>query len=227
MSENSRFGIGTAILIAVGLVIFGLVITSRVSSSKVDGTQAPTLVSMEESAQAMQQAGQVMQKHGQEMLDEAKRTGNTELEQHGQHWANDGKTLVENGDWMSANPTSAQSLHASPGELQSQGSWSELNSRAQAMIHDPSQIRGSVDVDALLANGETMLAEGRNMSDHGRVMAEEAGVMVERHNLQGQAASDLSGAAQTMRDVGTSLARNGQEMVDYAARLRRSLGYSD
>lgn len=224
MSENSRFGIGTAILIAVGLVIFGLIITSRVSSSKAGSTQGPTFVSMEEGAQAMQQAGQAMQKHGQEMLDEAKRTGDTDLEQHGQHWLNDGKTLVENGGWMSANPTSPQSLHASPGELQSQGSLNELNNRAQAMIHDPSQIKGSVDLDALLADGEAMLSEGRNMSDHGRVMAEEAGVMVERHKLQSGAAADLRGAAQTMRDVGASLARNGQEMVDYADRLRRSLG---
>ena len=223
MSENSRFGIGTAILIAVGLVIFGLIITSRISSSKVEGTRAPALVSMQESAQAMQQGGQAMQKHGQAMLDEAKRTGDTELQQHGQHWLNDGKALAENGDWMSANPTSPQNLQSSTAELQAQGSWRELNRRAQAMLHDPSKA-GSLDLDALLANGETMLAEGRNMADHGRVMAEEAGVMVEKHGLQGQAAADLRQAAQVMRDIGGLLARNGQEMVAYADRLRRSLG---
>ncbi len=33
MSENSRFGIGTAILVGVGLVIFGLVITSQLMVS--------------------------------------------------------------------------------------------------------------------------------------------------------------------------------------------------
>lgn len=224
MSENSRFGIGTAILIAIGLVIFGLIITSRVPSSKVEGTQAPALVSMEESAQAMQKAGRAMQKHGQAMLDEARSTGDAELEQHGQHWLNDGKTLIENGDWMSANPTSPQNLHSSPGELQSQGSWVELNRRAQAMIHDPGQLGSSVNIDAFRSDGEAMLAEGRNMADHGKVMAEEAETMVERHKLQGQAAADLRGAAQTMRDVGSALAGNGQKMVDYADRLRRSLG---
>ena len=150
-----------------------------------------------------------MQKHGQTMLDQAKSTGDNDLMQHGQHWLDDGKALVQNGDWMSANPTSPQSLHASPGELQSQGSWSELNRRAQAMIHDPSQVRGSVDVEALRSDGEAMLSEGRNMYEHKRVMAEEVEVMVARHNLHGQDAADLRGAVQAMQTVGVNFARNG------------------
>lgn len=224
MSGNSRFGIGMAILIAVGLVVFGLIIASRAPSSKVAATQATSLVSMEEGALAMQQAGQVMQTHGQAMLDEARSAGDAELEQHGQHWLNDGKTLVENGGWMSANPTAPSSLLTSRDNLQSQGSWSELNRNAQAMIHNPGRIRGSVDIEALRWVGGAMLAEGRNMADHGKVMAEEADVMVERHRLQGQAEADLRAAAQTMIDVGGRLAGNGQEMVDYADRMRRSLG---
>ena len=95
------------------------------------------------------------------------------------------------------------------------------------MVHDPSRIRGSVDVAALNSDGEAMLAEGRNMASHGRVMAEETAVMVERHNLQGQTAAELSWAAQLMIDVGNSLAWNGQEMINYAEQLRRSLGYSN
>lgn len=62
------------------------------------------------------------------------------------------------------------------------------------------------------------------MTSHGQVMAEEANTMVERHNLQGPAAADLRGAAQTMRDVGARLAQNGQAMSNYAGQLRRSLG---
>jgi hypothetical protein len=47
MSENSRFGVGRAILVAVGLVIFGLVIASQVSSVVLQGSYdtGPTLVS--------------------------------------------------------------------------------------------------------------------------------------------------------------------------------------
>ncbi|GIW07461.1 MAG: hypothetical protein KatS3mg060_2266 [Dehalococcoidia bacterium] len=92
------------------------------------------------------------------------------------------------------------------------------------MLHDPSRARG-VDLEALRWNGLAMRAEGQNMADHGRVMVEEAEVMVTRHQLQGQAAADLLQAAQTMREVGGHLTGNGQAMIDYAERLRRSLGF--
>ena len=70
-----------------------------------------------------------------------------------------------------------------------------------------------------------MRAEGRNMPDHGRIMAEEAEIMITRHGLEGQAAADLRKAATTLRQVGGYLEQNGQSMIDYADRLRRSMGY--
>ncbi len=57
-------------------------------------------------------------------------------------------------------------------------------------------------------------------TEHGRILAQYS------HNLQGQAAADLMGAAQTMQDAGRRLAQNGQETVDYAERLRCSLGFA-
>ena len=49
--------------------------------------------------------------------------------------------------------------------------------------------------------------------------------MVARHQLQGQTAVELRQATQTMLQVSEHLAGNGQEMIDYADRLRQSMGY--
>jgi len=70
-----------------------------------------------------------------------------------------------------------------------------------------------------------MQAEGRMMAEHGQLMVEEAELMVARHQLDGPAAADLRQAAQTLREVGGHLEGNGRAMIDYADRLRRSLGY--
>ncbi len=53
MSENSSLGIGTAIVIAVVLVGFGMVITSRAPSAKLAATPDANLVSMEQNGQEM------------------------------------------------------------------------------------------------------------------------------------------------------------------------------
>jgi hypothetical protein len=91
------------------------------------------------------------------------------------------------------------------------------------MLHDPSTAR-TIDIEALRWNGLSMQSEGQNMTDHGKLMLEEVEIMVERHGLTPQAASDLRKAAQTMRDIGGSLAQNGQRMVDYADQMRRMVG---
>jgi hypothetical protein len=78
--------------------------------------------------------------------------------------------------------------------------------------------------EALHWNGLSMRGVGQNMVDHARIMAEEVEVMIERHGLQGQAGDDLRRAVQVMREVGGHLMQNGQEMMDYAHRIRRSMG---
>lgn len=224
MPETSKLGISVGVMLALVLVLFGVVAASRGPSSAASSVQGPHLTSMDAAAQAMRQAGEPMKAHGQAMLDEGKKAADQDLIAHGEHWLRDADALIQGGEWMSDNPTAPQSLHSSRSDLQAQGSWSELNRRTQAMLHDPSRA-GALDLEALSADGEAMQAEGRNMAEHGRVMAEEAEVMVARHALQGQAASDLRATAQTMREVGGHLSANGQEMVDYAGRLKRSMGY--
>ncbi len=215
-----RVVIAGSIAVALGLVTFGLV-----AAALRPRPQPPRLISMAEAAQAMLRDGGAMQVHAQVMLDEARRTGDQDLAAHGEHWQRDGLELVQRGQWMAMNPIAPGSLVASPSQLSQEGSWGELTRTAQAMLHDPSRARG-VDLEALRWNGVAMQAEARNMAEHGRLMAEEADVMIAQHGLQGEAAATLRQAAETMREVSGYLEQNGQAMVDYAERLRRSLGYA-
>ena len=124
---------------------------------------------------------------------------------------------------MTQNPTAPGSLVSSQAELEAQGSWRDLSRTAENMLHDPSRAR-QIDLEALRWNGMAMRGEGQIMTDHGRVMAEEVEVMVARHGLQGPTAADMRQAAQTMSEVGGHLMQNGQAMMDYADRIRRSMG---
>jgi hypothetical protein len=216
-----KLSIGLAVVVALALVAFSVVVRSAQPAS---AAETPRLVSMAESAQAMQQAGNMMQSHAQAMLAEGRRTGDQDLVARGEHWLSDGQAMVRGGQWMAMNPTAPGSLVYSPGELSAQGSWGELTRTAQQMLHDPSRAR-EVDLSALTWNGQAMRAEGRNMLDHGRIMAEEVEIMVARHGVDGQSAADLRQSATTLRQVGGYLEQNCQSMIDYADRLRRSMGY--
>lgn len=214
-----KLSIGLAVGVAIALVAFSVAARAARPTA-----EAPRLVSMAESAQAMQQAGLTMQAHAQAMLAEGQRAGDQDLIGHGEHWLTDGQALVRGGQWMGMNPTSPSSLVSSPSELAAQGSWGELTRTAQTMLHDPSRAR-EIDLAALRWNGQAMRAEGRNMVEHSRIMIEQAELMIARHGLEGQAATDLRQTAATMQQVGGYLEQNGQSMIDYADRLRRSLGY--
>lgn len=214
-------GIGAVVVIA--LIGGGIIAASRSDDGQVGTVEKPRLISMEESGQAMQQAGGAIERHGQAMLDDGRRTGDQDLIAHGEHWLRDGQQMVQGGQWMAQNPTAPGSLVSSPAELREQGNWTELTRNAQAMIHDPSKARG-VNIEALRWNGLAMRGEGQNMIDHATIMAEDVELMLQRHGLQGQAATDLRQAVEVMRQAGSHLKENGQAMMDYADRLRRSMG---
>lgn len=216
----------TGVLLAVAMA--GVLIIAGVFAQARGPTVASDLVlaSMAESAAAMVTAGSVMQVHGQLMLDQGNATNDADLVAHGEHWLEDGLALVLGGDWMTANPTSPGSLVSDAARLSEGGSWGELNRAAQQMIHDPRGAR-SVDLEALRWNGQAMRSEGRTMAEHGLVMAEEVELMVNLHRLSDEAASDLRSATQAMIDVGQRLEQNGNEMIDYADRLRHRMGLGD
>lgn len=218
----SKLIVGFSIVVALALVGFGVLAGG--SRRATAGVAPPQLVSMDESARAMQQAGAAMQAHGQVMIDEGQRTGDKGQVMIAEYWRQNGQALAEGGQWMAMSPTAPGNLLTPPGAVASQGSWGELTRTSAAMLHDPSKAR-SVDLEALRWNGEAMVAEGRNMAEHGRLMQEEVNVMLVRHGLSNQVEADLRLAAQTMLTVGSHLQQNGQQMVEYAARLRRSLGY--
>jgi hypothetical protein len=219
MITKRKLGIGLAIAAAFTLVAFDAVVRASQPTA-----QAPQLVSMEQSAQALQQAGAAMLAHGQLMLDAGQAAGDQDLVDHGEHWLRDGRELVQRGQWLAMSPTSPVNLNTSPADLAAQGSWGALTQTAQAMLHDPSRAR-EIDLQALSWNGQAMRAEGQTMAEHGRVMTEEVEVMVARHALEGQAATDLRQAARAMLEVGGYLAQNGQSMINYADRLRQSMGF--
>lgn len=216
---TGKFVLGLSVAVAVGLVALALV-----ARAARPGVERPHLVSMAESASALAAGGRAMVIHGQAMLAEGQRTGDQDLLAHGEHWVRDGQTLSQRAQWLTMDPLAPGSLVTSPAELSQQGSWGELTQTAAAMLHDPSRARAA-DLEALRWNGLAMQAEGRMMAEHGRLMVEEAELMVARHQLDGPAAGDLRQAAQTLREVGAHLQANGQAMVDYADRLRCSLGY--
>ncbi len=216
------FWIRLSVIAAVGLVALGLLLAvfSNGSSAPIAGAH---LVSMDESAAAMTTAGELMRAHGQAMLTDGAARNDQILLGHAKHWIGDGDALIQGGAWMAMNPTAPGNLASTPEELAANGNWTALNRATNAMLHDPSNAR-QVDIEALRWNGEAMRGEGQNMIDHARIMAEEADVMVERHGLQGQAALDLRQAVEVMRQTGGHLKENGQAMMDYADRIRRSMG---
>jgi hypothetical protein len=213
-----KLGIGAAVSLAFVLVGFGLVgVAARPRPAP------PRVVSMVESGQALIRDGGVMQTHAQAMLDEAARTGDSDLQAQGEHWLQDGNDLVQKGSWLLMDPLAPGNLVTTPAELSRLGAWGSLPQTAQAMLHDPTKL-GAANPEDLRWNGEAMRAQGRGMADHGRVMAEKVEVMVARHGLSADDALALRQASRTMQDVGTTLEQNGQGMVDAGDRINRSLG---
>jgi hypothetical protein len=215
----TKIVVGLAITVAVALVSFGLV-----ASAARPRPEPPHLVSMQEGARALLADAGVMQAHGQAMLETGQRDGSKELLTRGEHWLKDGHDLALRAQWLAMDPMSPANLDTPPTELSRQAAWGALTTTARAMLHDPTKARTAVDLEAVRWNGLAMQAEGRNMADYGRVMAEEVEVMLAQHAVDGQSTTALRQAARSMQTVGGHLAGNGQEMIDYAERMRRVLG---
>lgn len=215
----NKVSIGLAVAVALILVTFSIV-----GRAAAPTPEPPHLVSMAESGRAMRQAGTAMQAHAQTMVDQGRRAGDQSLVAYGERWQRDGQDMVRRGQEMEANPTAPGSLHATRGDLEAQASWDELSRTAQAMLHDPGRARAA-DLEALRWSGLAMRSEGENMAEHGQLMADEIALMVAQHKLDAAVEAGLRQAAETLRAVGGHLQQNGQAMVNYADRLRRSMGF--
>ena len=220
----SRISVGIAVVVAVALLAFGLVV--RAAQAPVVSTSR--IVSMEEGGRAMEAAGLAMQRHASAMITDAQSGSDAELIAFAEHWQRDGELVEQRGRWMAMNPTAASSLTSSQSTLAATGQWGTLTTAAQAMSHDPTRMHGA-DVEALRWNGRAMTAEGRAMAEHGRVMLGEIELMIAqgRHSSVSPAIGELRSAAETIERVGGDVESNGQAMIDYAQRVRASLGYRD
>ncbi len=210
-----------AIIAIIILVFTALGVVAAKTNAKPTPEQLPA-ISMAESGQAMQQAGVVTQKHGQEMLDAGQRTGDQGLVDYGKRWIADGQELMRGGNIM-ANPAVPTTKHAVPGADLSLDNAVTLTNTAQQMLHTASQ-GNTVDIDALRWNGMAMQGEGQTMTVQATLMAQQIDWMTPQHSLNAQTATDLWQATQTLTDAGNRLTANGQAMMDYANRLRQSVG---
>lgn len=217
-SLTGKLVLGLSLAVAVGLVALALIGRGKPGP----GIEKPHLISMQASGQAMQRAGEVMQRHGQAMVDEGQQKGDPDLIAHGEHWLRDGRTLVQQGQWMTMNPLVPGSL--APDAQMDAYNRSAVERAVRAMSQDPRRAR-SIDVEALRWAGLSMRGEGQNMVEHARVMAEEVERMIQWHGLPPQAAAELRQAVETLLRTGNDLSQNAQAMLDYVDRLRRGMGY--
>jgi len=209
----TKWLIGLSIVVAIGLVALG--VGARATQT---ATEPPQLISMADSAAAMQRTGALMQPQGQEIVAGGQRNGDTEIANIGQSWMSEGQALVQGGRWMAMDPTAPANLAQTPAALASEGNWQLLTRGAQAMVHDP-RTASQINLQALAWDGMQMRSEGRSMADHGTVMLTRVDAMIVRHPLPAQTIADLRDAARTLQDAGTRLDKNGQGMLDFAARL--------
>lgn len=213
----------TGAIVIVVAVTLGMIALGIVAATTQPPAPQPPAITMAENGQAMQRAGALMQTHGQEMLDAGQRAADQTLMDHGKHWVTDGQALIRGGQ-IAANPAVPVTEQPGASAGLSLANAVTLTNAAQQMLNDAAQGR-AVDTETLRWNGMAMQSEGRTMTEHARVMDEEIDLMIARYGMNPQTATDLRGASQTLRDTGNRLTANGQTMIDYANRLRQSLGY--
>ena len=122
-----------------------------------------------------------------------------ELDDLGQHWAQDAAALRERGAWM------------------------VLAATAESMVHDPDRAH-ELNLRNLRGNGLSMAAEGQAMIDHGTAMTADVDRLRQGGQLGEAEADDLTARATELVEAGEALLRDGGRMQEYAESLLQSLG---
>jgi hypothetical protein len=143
---------------------------------------------------AMQQLGGRMVSHG-EALGDASWVGD------GQHWIADGNTMIAIGE---RTVKLGQSLAVNPIKAQ------------------------EVDLSQVRAQGQGVISDGQALVEHGKVMSELTDVLNRRTNASGdqplaQDVADARAGATRMGQTGQQLVTGGQQLVDFADSLARSI----
>lgn len=122
-----------------------------------------------------------------------------ELDDLGQHWAQDAAALRERGAWM------------------------VLAATAESMVHDPDRAH-ELNLQSLRGNGLSMASEGQAMIDHGTAMIGDVDQLRQGGQLGEAEADDLTARATALVEAGEALLRDGGRMQEYAESLLQSLG---
>jgi hypothetical protein len=147
-----------------------------------------------EHGQAMQQLGARMVTHGDTL-------GDPSWVGDGQHWIADGNTMIAIGERT--------------GKL------------GQSLATNPISAR-EVDINQVRAQGEGVILDGQALVEHGKVMIELSDLLKRRAVASGdqplaQDVADAQTAALRMGQTGQQLVTGGQQLVDFADTLARSV----
>jgi len=148
-----------------------------------------------EHGQKMQELGARMVEHGQVVNDQS-------WIADGQHWVVDGKRMVEAGQ-------SAVRL-------------------GQSMRGNPIKAR-EVDIDQLRVQGQGLILDGQTFVEHGKIMVELTEVLKRRAENSGdqrlaQDVADSADRAKLMGQSGEQLVQGGQQLIDFASGMAKSIG---
>jgi hypothetical protein len=148
-----------------------------------------------EHGRAMQQLGARMVSHGQGLGDQS-------WVGDGQHWIADGNNMVAVGE---RTLKLAQSLSVNPIKAQ------------------------EIDINQVRAQGLGVISDGQALVEHGKVMVE-LSELLERHldasadQTLRQDVAEARAGAERMGQTGQQLVTGGQQIVDFADTLARSIG---
>jgi hypothetical protein len=147
-----------------------------------------------EHGRAMQQLGARMVSHGEALGDQS-------WVGDGQHWIADGNTMVAIGE---RTVKLGQSLASNPIKAQ------------------------EVDINQVRAQGLGLISDGQALVEHGKVMTELSDLLKRRTDASGdqplaQDVAEAQAGALSMGQTGQQLVAGGQQLVDFADSLARSI----
>jgi hypothetical protein len=146
--------------------------------------------------------GRAMQQLGARMVSHGDALGDPSWVGDGQHWIADGNTMVAIGE--------------------------RTVKLGQSLANNPISAR-DVDINQVRAQGQGVIVDGQALVEHGKVMTELSDLLKRRADASGdqplaQDVADAQASALRMGETGQQLVTGGQQLVDFADKLARSIG---
>jgi hypothetical protein len=146
--------------------------------------------------------GREMQQLGARMVSHGEALGDPTWVGDGQHWIADGNNMVAIGE--------------------------RTVKLGQSLANNPVKTQ-EVDINQVRAQGLGVLSDGQALAEHGKVMIEFSDLLKRRTDLSGDQAlaqdvADARPGAMAMEQTGQQLMMGGQQLVDFADSMARSIG---